>query len=98
MCCLRHRQPTAPTRPEGIKRAPDEEPTCHHGAAGHRMQCQMKMNYSGVFSSPIAPIPPALLSAGARVVAPHVESEILSRYLRTALPGYSYPPFEPPRI
>lgn len=98
MCCLRHRQPAAPTQPEDIKRASDEEPTCHHRAAGHMMQCQMKMNHSGVFSSSVAPIPPTLLSASARVAAPGVQSEILSRYLRTVLPGFSSPPFEPPRI
>jgi hypothetical protein len=97
MCCLMHGHHAAQPQNED-SRAQDEEMACHHGAAGHLMKCQMRSNHQRVFSSPAAPIPPTMLSAGANVAAPDITTEIPSRNLEAALPGFDSPPFEPPRL
>jgi hypothetical protein len=97
MCCLTHGHHAAQPRNEG-SRAQDEEMTCHHGATGHMMECQMRASHHGSFSSPVAPIPPTMLSAGASIAAPDLTTEIPSRNLEVAISGFDSPPFEPPRL
>jgi hypothetical protein len=97
MCCLLHGHHAAQSQNEG-SRAQDEEMTCHHGAAGHSMKCQMRASHHGIFPSPVAPIPPTMLSAEANVAVPDLTTEIQIRNLEVALPGFDSPPFEPPRL
>jgi len=97
MCCLPHGRHATQPQNEG-SRAQDKEMTCHHGTAGHSIKCQMRASHHGIFSSPVAPIPPAMLSAGANITAPILTAEIQSRNSEVALPGFDSPPFEPPRL
>jgi hypothetical protein len=97
MCCLPHGHHAAQPQNEG-SHARDEEMTCHHSPAGHTMKCQMRVNHPAISASPVAPIPPAMLSAGVDVAAPSFTTEIQTRNLEVALPGFDSPPFEPPRL
>ena len=96
MCCLRHGHRTTQTQDDD-GRAQTPEKNCNRGAVGHAMKCQMRANHSGNLSSPVAPIPPTLLSAGGRMVTPSTASEILFANDQKPSSGFCSPPFEPPR-
>jgi hypothetical protein len=97
MCCLPDGPHAAPIERAGRAAAINNDMTCHHGVAGHRMTCQMRANHSGSFVGPVAPIPPTLVSAGGRLVAPVGARDLLADNLEKTSSGFSSLPLEPPR-
>ena len=71
---------------------------CHHGAAGHMMECSMRSGEERMDYGLLAPFPPAQASALAFVDRPKV-----SGFGNSQLPagnlsaGFLAGPFQPPR-
>lgn len=98
MCCLPHgSHHHAPARNE--RPAPEQEGmACHHGAAGHMVDCSMKSDGQRMDYGLSAPFPPAQTSALAFIDRPKV-----SRFSNSQFPaedlsaGFLAGPFQPPR-
>ena len=98
MCCLphgaHHHGPARNSTPEPLK----DDMACHHGAAGHMMECSMKSGQSRMDYGLIVPFPPAQTSAAAFVERPN-----MSRFAKSQFPagnlsaGFLAGPFQPPR-
>jgi hypothetical protein len=98
MCCLPHGgHHHAPARNSSLEPQKDGM-ACHHGAAGHMMECSMSSGQQRMDYGLIAPFPPAQASALVFVEQPKV-----SRFANSQFPADNFPagflvgPFQPPR-
>jgi hypothetical protein len=97
MCCLPHGSHHSPLR--NPSPAPQqEEMACHHGAAGHMMECSMKSGQHRMDYGLLAPYPPAKTSALASLIVPRV-SRIADSHLSAGnlSAGFLASHFQPPR-
>jgi hypothetical protein len=99
MCCLprhSHHSPTTATNPSSESQ--QDAMACHHGAAGHMMECSMKSGQPRMDYGLVAPFPPARTSALASLNIPKIK-----RHAGLQLPAANSPagflasPFQPPR-
>lgn len=98
MCCLphgaHHHAPARNSTPE----PPKDDMACHHGAAGHTMECSMKSGQQRMDYGLIAPFPPSRTSSIALIDRPKA-----SRLSNSQSPagnlsaGFFAGPFQPPR-
>jgi hypothetical protein len=98
MCCLphgaHHHSPAQDSSPAPQK----DDMACHHGAAGHMMECSMKSGQQRMDYGLSVPFPPAQTSAVAYIDRPKV-----SRFANSQFPagnlsaGFLAGPFQPPR-
>jgi hypothetical protein len=98
MCCLphgaHHHAPTRNSSPESQK----DDMACHHGAAGHMMECSIKSGQQRMDFGLSAPFPPAQTSA-----LVFIDRPIVSRFTNSQSPagnlssGFHAGPFQPPR-
>jgi hypothetical protein len=95
MCCLPHgwlsgqlRTPTG--QPEGM--------SCHHGSAGHMMNCVMKSGDHRADYGLNAPLAPTTPSAIVSLTIPRDLRLTISRRSIVSSAGYRSAPFEPPRL
>jgi hypothetical protein len=98
MCCLphgsHHHAPVRNTSPEPQK----DDMACHHGSAGHMMECSMKSGQQRMDYGLIAPFPPARTSSLAYIVRPKVSRFDNSQFPAENLSaGFLAGPFQPPR-
>ncbi|MGA7841547.1 MAG: hypothetical protein WBS17_02840 [Candidatus Acidiferrales bacterium] len=98
MCCLPHgSHHHAPAR-NSSPQPSNGDMACHHGAAGHLMDCSMKSDGQRMDYGLSAPFPPAQTSALAFIDRPKV-----SRFSNSQFPaddlsaGFLAGPFQPPR-
>jgi len=97
MCCLPHHSHHSPTR-NAPPASQQEEMACHHGAAGHMMECSMKSSQPRMDFGLVAPFPPARTSLLVSLDVPKV-----SGFANSQLPignlsaGFLAGPFQPPR-
>ena len=97
MCCLPHGSHHSP--PRNPSQAPQqEEMACHHGAAGHMMECSMKSGQHRMDYGLLAPLPPATSSAFVSLDVPKVSRTANSQFPAANLAaGFLTSPFQPPR-
>jgi hypothetical protein len=98
MCCLphgsHHHAPVRNSSPQPQK----DEMACHHGAAGHMMECSMSSGEQRMDYGLFAPFPPAQPSALAFIAGPK-----FSRFANSQFPagnlsaGFLAGLFQPPR-
>jgi hypothetical protein len=98
MCCLphgsHHHVPARNSSPEPLK----EDMACHHGAAGHMMECSMKSGQQRMDYGLSAPFPPAQTSALSFVDRPKMSRFANSQFAAGNLSaGFLAGPFQPPR-
>jgi hypothetical protein len=98
MCCLphgsHHHAPARNSSPE----PPKDDRACHHGAAGHLMECSMRSGEQRMDYGLLAPFPPAHTSALAFIDRPNVSRFGNLQFLADNLPaGFLAGPFQPPR-
>jgi hypothetical protein len=90
MCC--------PTHGSHAARALHEKMLCHHGEAGHFIECTMTPGHHGLDYGLIAPVAPTTPSAIAFIGAPDVNRAIASQYGELANSGFLPTPLQPPRL
>ena len=98
MCCLphgsHHHSPARNSLPDPSK----DDMACHHGAAGHMMECSMSSGEERMDYGLLAPFPPAQASALAFVGRPKVSGFGYSQFPAGNLSaGFLAGPFQPPR-
>jgi hypothetical protein len=98
MCCLphgsHHHAPARNSSPEPSK----DDMACHHGSAGHMMECSMKSGQQRMDYGLIAPFPPGRTSSLAFVDRPNLSRFTNSRFPAQNLSaGFLAGPFQPPR-
>ena len=97
VCCLPHGSHHSLAR--NPSPAPQhEEMACHHGAAGHMMECRMKSGQHRMDYGLLAPYPPARTSALLSLIVPKVSRVANSHLFAGNLSaGFLAGPFQPPR-
>ena len=98
MCCLphgsHHHTPARNTSPQ----PPKDDMACHHGAAGHMMECSMKSGQQRMDYGLVAPFPPGRTSSIALIDRPKVSRFAGLRFPTDNLSaGFIAGPFQPPR-
>jgi len=98
MCCLPHGgHHHAPARNEPPGSEPDGM-ACHHGAAGHMMECSMRSGEQRTDYGLLAPFPPGRTSSLTFIDQPKVSSFGDSQFPAGNLSaGFLAGPFQPPR-
>jgi hypothetical protein len=98
MCCLphgsHHHAPARNSSPEPSK----DDMACHHGAAGHMIECSMRSGEERMDYGLLAPFPPAQTSALVYIDRPKVSRIGNSQFPAGNLSaGFLAGPFQPPR-
>ena len=98
MCCLphgsHHHAPARNSSPE----PPKDDMACHHGAAGHMMECSMRSGEQSMDYGLFAPFPPGRTSSLAFIDRPKVARFADSQFPAGNLSaGFLAGPFQPPR-
>jgi len=98
MCCLphgsHHHSPARNSSPEPSK----DDMACHHGAAGHMMECSMKSGQQRMDYGLSAPFPPSRISSLTFIDRPKVSRFVNSQFPAGNLSaGFLAGPFQPPR-
>jgi len=102
MCCRPHARhvvdpvPAAPSRTTTNSASHGEEMSCERGAVGHLAMCIVPSNTEMDYGV-VAPLPPAILSAGMPMAGPILFREALAQMSGFSLVGFLPLPFEPPR-
>ena len=97
MCCLPHHSHHSPARntPPASQQG---EMACHHGPAGHMMDCSMKSGQPRMDYGLVAPFPPARTSTYASLDGPKVSRSVHSQLPDENLSaGFLTGPLQPPR-
>src|SRR6266851_5193915 len=88
--------PPSPSRTETNGASHGEEMSCERGAAAHLAMCMVPSNTEMDYGV-VAPLPPAILSAGMPMAGPILFREALAQMSGFPLVGFLPLPFEPPR-
>jgi len=78
-------------------KTPETDMACHHGEAGHAIECTMKAGHSGPDFGLFAPIAPTSPSALVKVTSPSPSRAVLTRPNELIISEFVETPFEPPR-
>jgi hypothetical protein len=74
-----------------------ERMSCHHGAAGHALDCTVRSDRHQPDYGPIAPIAPTFLASRVELVAPDLTGPLSRPQAASPASGFLAAPFEPPR-
>ncbi|HSY58660.1 MAG TPA: hypothetical protein VK795_03820 [Terriglobales bacterium] len=96
LCCLIHGSHAGHAHMVTPK-TPDKDMACHHGEAGHAIECTMKARHSGPDFGFFAPIAPTTPSALVTVTSPSPSRTGFTRPNELIISGFLEAPFEPPR-
>jgi hypothetical protein len=97
MCCLPHGGHHHSPAQAPSQQPPKDDMDCHHGAAGHMMECSMSSGQHMDYGL-VAPFPPAQTSALASLDQPKMSRFTNSQFRGGHLAaGFLAGPFQPPR-
>ena len=90
MCC--------PTHGSHAARVLHEKMLCHHGEAGHFLECTMTPGHHGIDYGFISTVAPTTPSAVASVGCPDLRRAVASQFREVATSGFLSTPLQPPRV